>query len=155
MLETFDRQTNRQCNNLFSIAFLWKKHSNNRHRLLKTKHQLESIMKSSILNYLSIACVVLGTAGAASAESFRTVNADDGTVYQIDLDTRSEYTTDSGWRHVQFWLSTKGDRNKHRSTASCQPYQVQSEFYNFNWLPDGGGYPAGSVGGEIARVACN
>ena len=95
-----------------SIA--WNQHSNNRHRLLKTKHQLENIMKSSILNYLSIACIVLGTAGTASAESFRTVNADDGTVYQIDLDTRSEYTTDSGWRHVQFWLSTAGDPNKHR-----------------------------------------
>jgi hypothetical protein len=122
---------------------------------LKLNINKENIMKSSILNCVSIACVVFGIAGTANAESFRTVSADDGTVYQIDLDTRTEYTTDAGWRHVQFWLSTKGDPNKHRSTASCQPYQVQSEFYNFNWLPDGGGYPAGSVGGEIARVACS
>lgn len=90
----------------------------------------------------------------ASAESFRTVKADDGTVYQIDMDARTEYMTDAGWRHVQFWLSTRGDANKHRSTASCQPYQIQSKFYGFDWLPNGGGYASGTVGGEIARAAC-
>jgi hypothetical protein len=111
-------------------------------------------MKSVILNSLLVAASVLGIASTASAESFRTVKADDGTLYQIDMDGRTEYTTDAGWRHVQFWLSTKGDPNKHRSTVSCQPYQIKSEFYNFDWLPNGGGYPAGSVGGEIARAAC-
>ena len=111
-------------------------------------------MKSFVLNSLIIAAATLGIASAASAENFTSVRADDGTVYMIDLDDRTEYTTKAGWRHVQFWLTTRGERRTHRSTASCVPYQVESEFYNLRWLPNGGGYAAGTVSGEIARAAC-
>lgn len=29
-----------------------------------------------------------------------------------------------------------------------------SDYYRFNWLPNAGGYPEGTVAGDIARVAC-
>jgi hypothetical protein len=108
-----------------------------------------------ILNSVFITSSIVGIASTASAEYLKSVISEaDGTVYQIDLESRSEYTTDAGWKHVEFWLSTKGDVNKYRSTASCSPYQIKSDRYNFDWLPSGGGYPEGSVGGEIARIAC-
>jgi hypothetical protein len=113
-------------------------------------------LKSLILNSLLIASSILGIANAASAERLKTViDETSGTVYEVDLDGRTEYTSDVGWRHVEFWLSTRGDTKKHHSIASCAPYQVKSEYYNFDWLPNGGGYPKGSVGGEIARLACD
>jgi hypothetical protein len=111
-------------------------------------------MKSLILNSLLITASIFGFASTASAESLVSVTSDSGTVYLIDLDNRTEYTTDAGWRHVRFWLTTKGEGKKYWSVASCQPYQIKSEHYNFDWLPDGGGYPEGTVGGEISRAAC-
>jgi hypothetical protein len=111
-------------------------------------------MKSFILNSLFIATSILGIATTASAENYTTVRTDDGTIYMIDLDDRSEYTSNTGWRHVEFWLTTKGDTRTHRSTASCRPYQVESSFYNLHWLPNGGGYAEGTLAGEIARAAC-
>jgi hypothetical protein len=112
-------------------------------------------MKSFILNSLVITATILGIANTAAAKNYTAVNADDGTVYLIDLDDRSEYVSKTGWRHVKFWLTTRGDSKTHRSTAACEPYQVESPFYNLRWRPNGGGYPEGTLAGEIARAACN
>gem|GEM_PF-3205249 len=79
-----------------------------------------------------------------------------GITYQVDLDDRSEYYSAGGWRHVIFWVSTKGNPGKYPAIASCSPYQLQSDAYNWKWLRNSwDGYSAGSVGGNIARVACN
>jgi hypothetical protein len=110
--------------------------------------------KSYLFGSLSIAAAVLGIPSIAAAESIATVNADSGIVYQVDLDDRTETTTDAGWRHVSFWLSTTADAKKYRAIASCNPYQVKSDAYDLDWLPNGGGYPPGTVAGEIARLAC-
>jgi hypothetical protein len=110
--------------------------------------------KSSLFDSLIIATAVLGIPSIAAAENIATVRADSGIVYQVDLDDRTETTTDAGWRHVSFWLSTTADTKKYRAIASCNPYQVKSDAYDLDWLPNGGGYPAGTVAGEIARVAC-
>jgi hypothetical protein len=110
--------------------------------------------KSYLFGSLSIATAVLGLPNIAAAENIYAVRADNGVVYQVDLDDRLEDTTDAGWRHVYFWLSTTGDAKKYRAIASCNPYQVKSDAYDMDWLPNGGGYPPGTVAGEIARLAC-
>lgn len=114
-------------------------------------------MKCIIASSLLVASSILGISQTASAERIVTAAVADSTgiVYQVDLDNRSEYYTEAGWRHVVFWLSTQGDVKKHPATASCSPYQVKADYYGFNWLPNGGGYPEGTVAGNIARVACN
>ncbi len=111
--------------------------------------------KSDLFGSLSIATAVLGLPNIAAAENIYAVRADNGIVYQVDLDDRLESTTDSGWRHVSFWLSTTADAKKYRAIASCNPYQVKSDAYDMDWLPNGGGYPVGTVAGEIARLACD
>lgn len=111
--------------------------------------------KSYLFGALSIATAILAIPSIAAAESIATVRADNGIVYQVDLDDRLEDFTDSGWRHVSFWLSTTADAQKYRAIASCNPYQVKSDAYDLDWLPNGGGYPRGTVAGEIARLACD
>jgi hypothetical protein len=111
--------------------------------------------KSNLFGALSIATAILAIPNIATAESIATVRADNGIVYQVDLDDRLEDFTDAGWRHVSFWLSTTGDAKKYRAIASCNPYQVKSDAYDMDWLTNGGGYPAGTVAGEIARLACD
>jgi len=78
-----------------------------------------------------------------------------GITYQVDLDDRSEYHSAGGWRHVIFWVSTKGESFKYPAIASCSPYQLKSKSFGWDWLNSGGGYPVGTVGGDIARVACD
>ncbi len=107
------------------------------------------------------------TCGVILATTFPSVNLaqaqdlvnaarkDDGTVYQVDLDNREEYYSSEGLRHVRFWLSTRGDSRKYPAVASCRPYDVKSPYYGWNWLPDGVGLSSGTIGGRIARVACN
>ncbi len=112
-------------------------------------------MKYVLLNCLLVASSILGIAGTASAEKLVPVSTKDGTVYQVDLDNRREYKTNSGWRHVEFWLTTQGDPKKHPATASCSPYDLKADYYNIDWLPSGGGYPEGTVIGTIARIACD
>jgi len=112
-------------------------------------------MKYVFLNCLLVASSILGIAGTASAERLVPVATENGRVYQVDLDDRREAKTDAGWRHVYFWLSTKGDVNKYPAIASCSPYDLKSDYYGFDWLPNGGGYPEGTVAGTIARVACD
>lgn len=114
------------------------------------------MIKHILISSLCIASSVLGIANTASAENLVTAIVDNnGVAYQVDLDERSEYYTESGWRHVRFWLSTKEDPEKHLAVASCAPYDVQSEFYEWDWDPTYRGYPEGTVAGNIARVACN
>jgi len=79
----------------------------------------------------------------------------DGVTYQVDLDDCSEYYSAERWRHVIFWVTTKGDSSKYRAIASCSPYQLKVEAYGWDWFNSGGGYRVGTVGGNIARVACN
>lgn len=109
--------------------------------------------KSYLFGALSIATVVLGIPSIAAAENIYTVHADNGTIYQVDLDDRLE-ATESGLRLVAFWLSTTADAKKYRAVASCNPYQVKSDEYDLDWLPNGGSYRPGTVAGEIARLAC-
>jgi hypothetical protein len=115
--------------------------------------------KSLLLSSVLIASSILGIANKAAAENFATVNGADGTVYQIDLDSREESVSSTGWRHVKFYLSTESDDNKHKAIASCEPYQLKSEYYNLDWLEnraDGSAEDAAedTVAGAIARVAC-
>jgi hypothetical protein len=113
-------------------------------------------MRNIIISSLFVVSSILGIANTASAETLVRAAVDrNGTVYQVDLDGRSEYYTDAGWRHVRFWLSTQGDARKHSAVASCAPYDVQSEYYGWDWKPEGGGYPEGTIAGNIARIACN
>jgi hypothetical protein len=99
---------------------------------------------------------IFGSTSAASAENLQSVtDSKTNIVYQVDLDDRTEYTTGAGWRHVEFLLSTNGDTYKHRAIAACSPYQIKSEYYNLDWLPTDGGYPPGSVGEGIAKLACS
>jgi hypothetical protein len=110
--------------------------------------------KSCLFDSLVIIAAIVSIPSIAAAESIATVRADNGIVYQVDLDDRLETTTDDGWRHVAFWLSTEADAKKYRAIASCNPYQVKSDVYDMDWLPNGGGYPEGTVAGNIARIAC-
>jgi hypothetical protein len=110
--------------------------------------------KSYLFGSLSIATVVLGIPSIAAAENIYTVRADNGIVYQVDLDDRLEANTESGLRLVSFWLSTTADAKKYRAIASCNPYQVKSDEYDMDWLPNGGSYLPGTVAGEIARLTC-
>lgn len=114
---------------------------------------LKYVVVSSLLAMSSI----LATTSNAYAERMVTAAVDEssGFIYRVDLDERSEYETDAGWRHVRFWLNTKGDPYKHSAIASCTPYDVKSEYYGWDWRPKGGGYSAGTLAGDIARVACN
>jgi ABC-type Fe3+ transport system substrate-binding protein len=111
--------------------------------------------KSIMLNSLLIASSVFGIANTAFAANVTTINGEDGTVYQIDLDDLTEAKTEEGRRHVIFWLSTATDPNKHKAIASCDPYQLKSEDYNLDWLPDSSqSYPEDTVSGAIARTVC-
>ncbi|NJN10563.1 MAG: hypothetical protein HC836_30085 [Richelia sp. RM2_1_2] len=88
-------------------------------------------MKNVILNSLIVASSILGIAHTVSAESLVNAVIDpNGTVYQVDLDNRSEYYTDSGWRHVKFWLSTKGDVKKHSAIALVLPMILNQNITN-------------------------
>lgn len=114
------------------------------------------MIKHTVIGSLLVTSSILGIVGTAKAEDLVTAAVDSqGTVYQVDLDDRSEYVTDSGWRHVRFWLSTKGDPKKHPAIAACNPYDVEAPYYGWDWLPNGGGYAEGTIAGNIARVACN
>jgi hypothetical protein len=112
-------------------------------------------LKSFLLNSLFITSSIMGTAGIASAENLVPLTAEDGTVYQIDLDDRVEVESPSSSRNIKFWLSTEGDDIKHEAIASCEPYQLKSEFYDLDWLDDSEqSYSEDSVPGAIARLAC-
>lgn len=76
-----------------------------------------------------------------------------GRVYTVDMDSRRFYTNSHGVVQVDFSLSTRGDDYWHRATASCDPYDVKSEYYGWDWTGTKS-YPPGTVGGDIARAVC-
>jgi hypothetical protein len=112
------------------------------------------LLKPILLQSLLIASSILGIASQASAENLAFINTDDGTVYQIDLDERTKGVTPEGLKYVEFYLSTATDAEKHRSLASCAPYDLKSEDYNFDWLPNNEEQPEETVPGKIARLVC-
>ena len=80
--------------------------------------------------------------------------ARNGLVYLVDLQERQELYIE-GTRFVSFWLTTKGSHQKHRSNASCGPYNIESQYYGWRFAPGGVSLPSQTIGGGIARVACN
>ncbi|WP_448533614.1 hypothetical protein [Parathermosynechococcus lividus] len=76
-----------------------------------------------------------------------------GRVYTADMDSRRFYTNSNGITQVDFSLSTRGDDYWHKATASCNPYDVKSEYYGWDWSGTKS-YPPGTVGGDIARAVC-
>ncbi|WP_297040583.1 hypothetical protein [Thermosynechococcus sp. OHK43] len=77
-----------------------------------------------------------------------------GYVYTVDMHSRRFYTNQNGIVQVDFHLSTRGDDYWHPATASCDPYDVKSEYYGWEW--DGSqSYPPGTIGGDIARAVCH
>lgn len=87
--------------------------------------------KHIVISSLLVTSSILGIVPQASAENLVTaaIDGSTGLVYQVDLDNRTEYQTKSGWRHVRFWLSTKGDPKKHQAIAACAPYDLKSTYY--------------------------
>ncbi|BAC08613.1 hypothetical protein [Thermosynechococcus vestitus] len=77
-----------------------------------------------------------------------------GRVYTADMDSRRFYTNGHGVTQVDFMLSTRGDDYWHRATASCDPYDVKSEYYGWSWSGKRS-YPADTIAGAIVRAVCH
>jgi hypothetical protein len=116
-------------------------------------------MKRNIIASLALAaCSVVGFAPLASAVQWTEVVVGDetGIAYQIDLDSRSTVYSKTGWKHITFLVSDSKNRRAFEAIASCSPYQVKVEPYGWDWSPnDATSYSADTVGGKIARAACN
>ncbi|MBR8837195.1 MAG: hypothetical protein DSM106950_25115 [Stigonema ocellatum SAG 48.90 = DSM 106950] len=112
-------------------------------------------MKQFITGTLLVLASIVGFTPISAAEQPVQVTTDGSDVYMIDLDNRTQYYTDAEWRHVSFRVSTIGDKYWHSAIAACSPYQVKAPFYQCPWIANGGGYPEGTIGGNIARAACN
>lgn len=78
---------------------------------------------------------------------------DNGLVYTVDMDSRSFYQNSNGVTQVDFSLSTEDDGYWHDATASCNPYDVKSAYYGWDWAGTRS-YASGTVGGDIARAVC-
>ncbi|MDR5638243.1 MULTISPECIES: hypothetical protein [unclassified Thermosynechococcus] len=76
-----------------------------------------------------------------------------GRVYTVDMDSRRFYRNRNGIIQVDFSLSTLGDDYWHRATASCNPYDVKSDYYGWDWTGTKS-YPPGTIAGDIARAVC-
>lgn len=107
------------------------------------------------------ACTLLTISSAiafahtASAETPAEVMTDrSGNTWQIDLDSRYTYVNENGVRQVDFKLSTTDDEYWHTATASCNPYDIKSSYYDWDWS-DTRSYAAGTIGGNVARAACH
>ncbi len=111
------------------------------------------IILSTVLATLS----TIGFSSVATATNWvNVVENNNGVVYKIDLDSRESHYSKTGWRHVYFAIANNADGQVHKAIASCNPYQVNSPDYGWEWLPDDNdGYGADTVGGQIARAACN
>jgi hypothetical protein len=114
-------------------------------------------MKRLLIGTALAAFSVLSLAPIATAERLVSVVTSDfdGRTYQIDLENRKEYTNKSGWRHVMFLISSDQDRSWHWAIASCSPYQVYVTAYNWDWETGVTSLSANTLGGKIARAACN
>jgi hypothetical protein len=115
-------------------------------------------MKRHILASLTLAaCSVIGFAPVASATWTEVVVGDDtGIAYQINLSSRRVVYSKTGWKHITFFVLDSRNRKPYEAIASCSPYQVKVVPYGWDWAPnDNTSYSADTVGGKIARAACN
>ncbi len=115
-------------------------------------------MKRHILASLAIAaCSVVGFAPIASAAWTEVVVGDDsGIAYQIDLASRKTIYSKTGWKHITFIILDSKNRTPFEAIASCSPYQVKIDSYGWDWAAnDATSYDADTVGGKLARAACN
>ncbi|AFY60435.1 hypothetical protein [Synechococcus sp. PCC 6312] len=113
-------------------------------------------MKSLLFKTLVLLPVVTVAVTALPAwaeREVRVANNGKGTIYTVDMDSLSVYVGNQGVKQVNFKLSTVGDEYWHDATASCNPYDVKSEFYNWSWSGTRS-YPAGTIAGDIARAVC-
>jgi hypothetical protein len=124
---------------------------------LHSPYKKRETMKKLLIGTALAAISALNLVPIATAEKLASVVTSDfdGRTYQIDLDDRKEYTNKSGWRHVIFKISSDQDRNWHWAIASCSPYQVYVTAYNWGWETGMTNLSANTVGGKLARAACN
>ena len=116
-------------------------------------------MKLHILATLALtAYSVIGLVPVASARNWTEVVVGDetGIGYQIDLDSRTTVYGKTGWRHITFMILDSKDRRPYEAIVSCSPYQIKVDAYGWTWEPDDAtSYDTSTVGGKIARAACN
>ena len=114
-------------------------------------------MKRLLIGTAFATFAILGLAPIATADSVASVVTSDydGRTYQIDLENRREYTNKAGWRHVFFKISHDQDRSWHWAIASCNPYQIYVTDYNWGWETGTTSLSTNTIGGKIARAACN
>jgi hypothetical protein len=113
-------------------------------------------MKKSIAALTFAALSTISMAPIASAENWVTVVTSDfdGKSYEIDLDSRKEYISRTGWRHVTFRISSVEDKHWYRAIAACNPYQIYVPLYGWSWESSNVSYSAHTVGGKLSRAAC-
>ena len=105
------------------------------------------------LALIPAAMISVNALPAWAEREVRVANNGKGTIYTVDVDSLYIYKGDHGVTQVDFKLSTVGDDYWHDATASCNPYDVKSEYYNWSWSGTRS-YPAGTIAGDIARAVC-
>jgi hypothetical protein len=114
-------------------------------------------MKRLVVGTVLAAASLMSVVHKATAVNWVTiVTAEEtGKTYQIDLDSRRTYVSKTGWRHVTFWIASSEEKYSHRAIAACNPFQILVPDYGWQWKADMSSYAAHTVGGKIARAACN
>ncbi|MDG2990959.1 hypothetical protein L3556_08470 [Candidatus Synechococcus calcipolaris G9] len=106
-----------------------------------------------IVGGLGVAVIMTAAMPVLAEQEVPVARDSNGRVYTADMDSREFYQNSNGVTQVDFSLSTEGDGYWHDATASCNPYDVKSEFYGWDWSGTRS-YAAGTVGGDIARAVC-
>jgi hypothetical protein len=114
-------------------------------------------MKRFLIGTICAACTIFGFTPIATAEKWAPVTTSeyDGRTYLIDLDSRAPYISKTGWRHVTFKISSGEDKYSYSAIAACDPFQLYVPAYSWDWEPDKKSYSVYTVGGKLARAACN
>ena len=114
-------------------------------------------MKRLIVATVLVAASLMNATPKAAAVNWVNVatGEDTGKTYQIDLDSRRTYTSKTGWRHVAFWIASSEEKNSHLAVAACNPFQIYVPDYGWQWEANMSSYDAYTVGGKVARAACN
>lgn len=114
-------------------------------------------MKQFLVGSVCAAFSMLGFTPIATADDWVpvTISEFDGKTYLIDMQSRRPYISQTGWRHVAFEISTSEDKNAHVAIAACEPYQLNVPDYGWQWEIDNHSYSVYTVGGKLARAACN
>lgn len=111
-------------------------------------------MKSVLFKMIMpIAIMTAGAVPAWAENEVQVTRGPNGKIYTVDMDSLRVYRGSEGVTQVDFMLSTVGDEYWHEATASCSPYDVKSAYYKWTWSGTKS-YPAGTVGGDIARAVC-